>query len=174
MPAFDIRRATHADAVTLGHIGVATFVESYTADIDGPSMMAHCTSQHAQAVYERYLGAARSGAWLAEHAGTCAPIGYALNCAPDLPITTDDRDLELKRIYVLSKFHGQGIAAALMEAATEHARAAGARRLLLGTYEDNHRAMAFYAKHGFETVGTRKFDVGGKLYDDIIMAKRLG
>ena len=174
MPAFNIRQASLTDAETLGHIGVATFVESYTTDIDGPSMMAHCTGQHAQAVYERYLGAARSGAWLAEYAETCAPIGYALNCAPDLPIETDDTDVELKRIYVLSKFHGQSVAAALMEAATDHARAAGATRLLLGTYEDNHRAMAFYAKHGFETIGTRKFDVGGKLYDDIIMAKPLG
>jgi len=174
MPLFNIRRATDADTETLGHIGVATFIESYTTDIEGPAMIAHCTREHSKSVYETYLRAPETGCWLAEHADTSAPIGYALNCKPDLPIETSPADLELKRIYVLSKYHGQGIAAALLQAALRHASETGAPRLLLGTYEDNHRAMAFYGKNGFETVGTRKFNVGGKIYDDIIMAKSLG
>jgi ribosomal protein S18 acetylase RimI-like enzyme len=82
-------------------------------------------------------------------------------------------DLELKRIYVLSKLHGRGLAADLLDAAIKHARTQNAPRLLLGTYEENHRAMAFYTKHGFETIGTRQFNVGGKIYDDIVMAKPL-
>jgi len=174
MPDFKIRRATHADAVTLGHIGVATFVESYTTEIGGAAMMAHCSDQHSTLAYETYLTAPKTGCWLAEHADTGAPIGYALNCTPDLPIDFDEADIELKRIYALSKYHGKGVAAALILAAIEHAQMIGAKRLLLGTHEDNQRAKAFYAKYGFTTIGTRKFNVGGNLYNDHILAKTIG
>lgn len=173
MPNFLIKPATHADAEMLGHIGVATFVESYTDDIDGAAMVAHCTREHAQTRYETYLAEPSTGCWLAVHSDTHAPVGYALTCTPDLPVATTDSDIELKRIYVLSQMHGQGVALALLEAAIVHAKANGRARLLLGTYEANHRAMAFYTKQGFEMIGTRQFNVGGKIYDDIVMAKPL-
>jgi diamine N-acetyltransferase len=78
---------------------------------------------------------------------------------------------ELKRIYLLSRFQGSTIASALMQAVVAHAQ--GARRLLLGVKDDNHRALSFYAKHGFETIGTRRFDVGGRTYDDFVLARPL-
>lgn len=173
MPEPSIRIASQRDAQTLSHIGVATFVESYSDIIDGAAMMAHCTREHSKATYTTYLAAADTKAWLAEAPNTHAPIGYALNCKPDLPILLHSRDLELKRIYVLSKFHGSGIAACLVEAAIDHARQSNAPRLLLGTYEGNHRALAFYKKYGFAQIGTRQFQVGDNIYDDIVMAKQL-
>ncbi|MEM9667461.1 MAG: N-acetyltransferase [Pseudomonadota bacterium] len=168
-----VRRASEEDAEALAHIGVATFIESYTEDIEGPAMVAHCTNQHSREVYEQYLADPRGACWIAEYQPTGAPIGYAVNCKPDLPIELDASDLELKRIYALSRTHGTGIGQALMQAAINQARHVGARRLLLGTYEENYRAMTFYRKHGFEKVGERAFNVGGKIYDDIIMALTL-
>jgi ribosomal protein S18 acetylase RimI-like enzyme len=79
--------------------------------------------------------------------------------------------VELKKIYVLSRFHGSGIALQLLNAAVKHA--AGLNRLLLGVKADNHRAIAFYHKQGFDEIGTRRFDVGGTLYDDIVLARDL-
>lgn len=172
MPIINIQDATAKNAETLGHIGVATFVETYSDTIPGPAMMAHCTHEHSAARYAAYLDDERSCAWISEHSETGAPVGYALNCVPDLPVQLLDGDIELKRIYVLSKYHGHEIGAALLRAAESHARSLNAPRLLLGTYEGNDRATAFYKKHGFETIGTRKFDVGGKVFDDIVMAKR--
>ncbi len=173
MTDIPLRRAVADDAERLAHIGVATFIDSYTFDIDGASMVAHCTRQHARAVYEAYLADPACALWLAEYAATGAPIGYAVTCPPDLPVALEPGDLELKRIYVLSRSHGTGTGERLMLAALEEARTRGAPRLLLGTYQDNRRAVAFYTCHGFELIGTRKFAVGGMLYDDIVMAKRL-
>ena len=173
MTSFQIRAASLSDAEMLGHIGVATFVESYSDQIEGQAMVRHCTEQHSAGVYAQYLRAPDTGCWLAEHAQTGAPIGYALNCTPDLPIDTAPSDIELKRIYLLSRFHGQGIADALLQASIDHARARHCTRLLLGTYEDNQRAIGFYAKHGFVSIGTRKFNIGGKVFDDTILAKQL-
>jgi ribosomal protein S18 acetylase RimI-like enzyme len=173
MSEFRIRRAGPDDAECLSHIGVATFIESYSQDIDGVSMVTHCSRQHARAVYEQYLAAPTSTLWIAEYAATGAPIGYALNCPPDLPVPLEPGDIELKRIYTLSRFHGTGIGAALLEASFSDARARAAPRLLLGTYKENHRAVAFYTKKGFTLAGTRKFQVGDRLFDDIVLAKRL-
>jgi ribosomal protein S18 acetylase RimI-like enzyme len=173
MTDFRLRRAAPEDAEALSHIGAATFLETYTEIIDGADMIAHCTRQHSRAVYAAYLADPRVSVWIAEYAATGAPVGYAVNCLPDLPVALQDGDIELKRIYAFSRFHGAGIGAGLMHAAIEDARARGAPRLLLGTYQDNHRAVAFYTRHGFALIGTRQFQVGTKLFDDIVMAKTL-
>jgi ribosomal protein S18 acetylase RimI-like enzyme len=60
-----------------------------------------------------------------------------------------------------------------MSAAVEAARAAGAPRLLLGVYGGNARALAFYARQGFTEAGTRRFQVGANLYDDLVLARPL-
>lgn len=168
-----IRPAGPEDAERLAHIGVATFIDSYTYDIDGAAMVAHCTRQHSPEVYAGWLSGPAASAWLAEYITTGAPIGYAVNCPPDLPVPAEPGDIELKRIYLLSRFHGSGAGEALLDAAIEDARQRGAPRLLLGTYQDNHRAVAFYEKHGFALAGNRRFQVGDAFYDDIVMAKRL-
>lgn len=173
MTDFRIRRAALEDAEALAQIGAATFLETYTEIIEGADMVAHCARQHSRAVYEHYIADAACSVWLAEYAATAAPVGYAVNCPPDLPVAPEAGDVELKRIYAFSRFHGAGIGLRLMEAAIADARARGAPRLLLGTYQDNHRAIAFYRKHGFDLIGTRQFQVGDKLFDDIVLAARL-
>ncbi|MEM9054767.1 MAG: GNAT family N-acetyltransferase, partial [Pseudomonadota bacterium] len=69
--------------------------------------------------------------------------------------------------------HGTGAGKQLNDAATAHALSLKAPRFLLGTYEENQRAIAFYIREGFAQVGTRQFKVGDKLFDDIVMAKPL-
>lgn len=173
MTDFRIRPATAEDTAALAQIGAATFLESYTEIIDGPDMVAHCSRQHSESVYGQYLADPACSTWIAEYAATGAPVGYAVNCPPDLPVAIQPGDVELKRIYCFSRFHGAGIGQALMEAAIDDARRRGAPRLLLGTYQDNHRAVAFYKRHGFELIGTRQFQVGSKLFDDVVMGKTL-
>ncbi len=170
---FLIRRAGPSDAVRLSHIGIATFVESYTEVIDGEAMMGHCTRQHAPSIYESWLKDANAACWIAEYEATKAPIGYAVLCPPDLPVDFANGDVELKRIYVLSRFHGTGAGKHLIQASVSEAERRGAKQILLGTYQDNHRAVAFYNRHGFVQCGTRQFDVGGRLYDDIVMSRQL-
>ena len=170
MSVFTLRQADASDARILSQIGAATFLESFVEVIDGEAIINHCEQQHSVAAYEKYLRDTCARAWIAEYAETGVPIGYALNCAPELDeVAPIDDDIELKRIYVFSRFHACGAGKALMEASIAHAKAQSAPRLLLGTYEANHRAVAFYKKCGFAQIGTRRFFVGGVWYDDIIM-----
>ena len=95
-------------------------------------------------------------------------------------------DIELKRIYLFSRFRtvpvldaaGSPIpnlrpAQALMDAAIADARSLGATRLLLGTHAGNLRAIAFYRRNGFTEAGTRTFQVGNQQCCDLIFAKSL-
>lgn len=174
MSDFTIQEATLADVRTLAQIGAATFLEAFIEEIDGEAIINHCETQHSVATYEKYLSAPGGRAWIARFSKTGAPVGYALNCQPELDeIPPMDGDVELKRIYAFSRAHGTGVGKRLMEASIAHAKTMKAPRLLLGTYQDNHRAVAFYEKHGFQTIGTRRFFVGGVYYDDIIMGLTL-
>ncbi len=81
------------------------------------------------------------------------------------------RPVELQRIYLLRAAQGSGRGAALMAEAVEMARAWGADVLWLGVWENNHKALAFYARHGFREVGEHLFQVGSQTDRDLILAK---
>jgi len=169
---FKLRRAEPGDESALALVGAATFLDAFIHDIPGPDLVAHCEREHSPQTYRRFLEQTdpRWACWLAEHRETRAPIGYAVTCPPDLPGDPGPDDIELKRIYCLSRAHGCGAGQALFDAVSAHAQALGAPRIWLGTYEENRRAIAFYQRNGFETVATRQFQVGDQLFDDIVMA----
>lgn len=166
----EIRACTAADAPALSLVGQATFLESYADVLPGADILAHCAKQHAAGVYAEWLRSKAHRLWIAEMAEGKAPVGYAVLASPDLPVTASAGDLELKRIYLLHRFQGAGLGKGLLEAVSDGARAAGARRLLLGVYGRNRRAIAFYARQGFIQVGVRKFEVGANTYDDLVLA----
>lgn len=80
---------------------------------------------------------------------------------------------ELSKCYVLPGHHGAGVAAALMGAALDAARRRGAVGIWLGVNEENARAQRFYGKQGFERVGMKHFQVGGRLEDDYVYERAL-
>lgn len=99
-------------------------------------------------------------------------IGYSVLTPPDLPGAIEG-DIELRRIYLLSRFQGGGMGRRLMEAAVQEAGDRRFRRLLLGVYGENHRALAFYRRMGFAEIGTREFWVGTKCCSDFVLARTL-
>ncbi len=170
IPKFNIRPATPKDAANLALIGATTFVDAYCDILPGKNITAHCAKEHSKARYQDFLQRAKMGAWIAEMSQTGAAIGYALNLSPDLPVKIEKGDIELKRIYLLSRFQRCGAGAALLAASVSHARENGAGRLLVGVYDRNDKAIAFYRRSGFEEIGTREFQVGDDFYHDLVLA----
>ena len=125
-------------------------------------------------VYEDWLIGGEARLWLAEAAEGRAPVGYLVMTAPDLPLADlGPGDVEIKRIYVLHRFHGDKVGWALMKTALDAARRTGKTRALVGVYGKNDRAIAFYKRVGFTVIGERKFRVGATLHDDLILALAL-
>ena len=168
---FRIRRAGTEDAPALALVGAATFLETFLDLIPGPDLLLHCQTQHSEAAYRDLLSRPQTDAFLAEHPATNAPLGYAVACPPDLPVDTAPDDLELKRIYLFSRAQGSGAATALLRESLAFAREMNAPRLFLGTYEDNARAIRFYEREGFQSCGRRRFRVGHREFDDLVMVR---
>jgi diamine N-acetyltransferase len=166
-----LRRAGVADAGKLSIIGGATFIESFANDHDGDEVVRFLTEEHAPNWYATRLTDPAKAAWLVEEAVGC-PVGYAFAQPAALPGTDAAIDFELKRIYMLSKWHGGGWGAKLFAAAEDEARARGATRLVLSVYVENFPAQKFYAARGFETIGRWVFE-GFDSSEDFILAKTL-
>ena len=66
----------------------------------------------------------------------------------------DDAAWEICRMYVDAEARGIGLAADLLRTAQDHARAAGAERLVLWTDTRFTRAHGFYEKHGYVRQGS--------------------
>ncbi|MFL6709340.1 MAG: GNAT family N-acetyltransferase [Massilia sp.] len=171
--ALTIRRATQDDQDALALVGQSTFLETFAGILDGSAIVEHCRRAHCAAYYRDVLGDPAAAIWMAESPDGKAPVGYAVLTRPDLPGADAGRDLELKRIYLLSRFHGGGAGKRLLQHAVAFATAAGAARLMLGVYAGNEAAIAFYLRQGFVHFSHRQFNVGGRLYDDHVLSLTL-
>ena len=167
-----LRRAAANDAARLALIGAATFLESFANDHPGDALVDFTTNHHSVATWAETLAHPGTAVWLVEEAAG-APVGYAVLADATLPGTTSG-DAELKRIYVLSKWHGTGTGRGLFEAAEQEAHRRGADRLVLSVYTRNHRAIAFYEARGFKTIGRATFAEFPEAFSDFVMAKPLG
>jgi ribosomal protein S18 acetylase RimI-like enzyme len=185
-----LRRATIDDAPALALVGAATFLEAFTWMLPGTDIIAHCAKNHTAEAYRSSLAKSDTRITLAETAASGAPVGYAMLAAPDLPsFDLMPGDIELKRIYLLSRFRSRRTAPildtagapipnlsagqALMNAAVADAQSMGCHRLLLGTNADNQRAISFYRRNQFADAGRRIFQVGSQCCCDLIMARLL-
>lgn len=169
----NIRPCASGDESALALIGQATFLETFAGILAGQGILTHCTQAHAVALYRTWSADPDYSLWLAEAQPGGAPVGYMVIAPPQLPLPDTAGDLELKRIYLLSKFQGGGLGKRLISTAVTHSSDAGAKRLLLGVYAQNEPAIGFYERLGFNKLGTRKFNVGGQEYDDYIMGLSL-
>jgi ribosomal protein S18 acetylase RimI-like enzyme len=168
-----IRRATAGDAAALAEFGARTFFETFAKDNTPEDMRLHLASAWAPELQRAEILDERIDTLLAcDRQDRLA--GFAqlrIGHAPEGIATV--QPVELLRFYVDQPWQGRGVAAALMQAVQEQARAHGARELWLGVWERNARAQAFYRKHGFRQVGTQIFVVGTDPQTDFVMLREL-
>jgi ribosomal protein S18 acetylase RimI-like enzyme len=180
-----LRPATLADAPALALIGAATFLEAFTWMLPGSDIVAHCSRHHTVEAYAEYLAKSTTRITLAT-AGSFptnpSVVGFTLLTEPDLPtFDIQPTDIELKRIYLLSRFRSMPVtsypgvrpAQAMLNTAVSDAQSLGRMRVLLGVNDGNQPALNFYYRNGFVAVGTRSFQVGSLTCSDLILAKSL-
>ncbi|WP_305094859.1 GNAT family N-acetyltransferase [Prescottella sp. R16] len=146
----------------------------------------HATQEDIAAFVDEVLSAERFSEYLTDPARTVLEataggevVGYVM-LVEGMPDDHDIRSavslqptMEISKLYVLPDRHGSGVSAALMEAAIAHAREAGCAGVWLGVNQENVRAQKFYAKNGFEKVGTKTFRVGNQIHHDFVMQRSL-
>ena len=81
---------------------------------------------------------------------------------------------KLHKVYLLSRFHGQGYGTLMLKHACRRCRELGFSRVRLNVNKHNARAIAAYERNGFTRVESVKIDIGdGFFMDDYVMEKTL-
>lgn len=167
-----IRKCTEEDARLLSAIASSTFLETYAGLLPTDEILAHCDVHYSATKFSEALKSSEFSAAVLETQPISTAIGYRV--LEQVKVETDAfliHDFELKKLYVLGRFHGTGLGRALISEAVAEAGKRGARRLVLGVYEKNASAIRFYERIGFRPIGERSVRVGSLNLRDILMAR---
>lgn len=177
MVAVDVSRAGLWDAEALSDVAAATFPLACPPN---------ATPEDIEVFIEEVLSYERFGEYLSDPRRTVLKatkdnkiVGYAMTMdgEPEDPtvakVVTLRPILEISKMYVLPGQHGTGVSTALMDAVVVYARSTGHAGVWLGVNQHNQRAHRFYTKNGFETVGTKTFQVGSQLHHDFVMQRAI-
>lgn len=100
-------------------------------------------------------------------------LGYLkLNFKDAQTEKVEENHFEIERIYVLKAYLGQKLGQILFDEAIEIGKEKNLDYVWLGVWEENHRALKFYNKNGFEIFGKHDFVLGEDVQTDLLM-KRL-
>lgn len=172
-----VRPATSADLPALTDLAARTFPLACPPNMPESSMNAFIAAHLSTARFEEYLTGVASQVLVVDDGDGLA--GYTLTFSREpydehlASLVRHRPTVELSKCYADPRAHGTGVSARLMDAVVEAARAEGAASVWLGVNGRNLRAQRFYAKHGFEVVGERRFVVGGHTEDDLVLERQL-
>lgn len=164
------RDATVPDGPALAEMGRRCFQETFGPHFPAGDMALHLERMFGPEGLPAELRDPDLRVRMAEEGGEIA--AYLKLSPMHLPVPHEPGALEVKQLYVLAPWQGAGVAAALMDWAEAAGRAEGAPALYLSVWEHGARAIAFYARRGFEKVGEAPFRLGTRAYRDPVM--RLG
>lgn len=176
-----MRRAQEADVAALAALAAVTFPLACPPHTSDAAKAVFIARNLSQASFERYLADPTRAIFVADAGADAGDglTGYTMLVAGEptdadvAAAVTRRPTIELSKCYVHPDAHGGGIAAALMAASIAHAEASGAWAMWLGVNQLNARAQRFYAKHGFERVGVKRFLVGDRFEDDFVYERAL-
>ncbi len=102
------------------------------------------------------------------------PVGYFKLVLNDNHKNVPSPDnCRLERIYVLNEFIPMKLGQQLLNNAEEKARELKLDTMWLSVYIENNRAIRFYQKNGFTSIGELDFMVNGSIYKNYVLLKNL-
>ena len=172
MELLTIRLATEGDAEPIAHLSRETFYETFAAQNSTENMDKFMNEQFTHERLKQEVGAEGNIFLLAELNGEV--VGYArLHESVNPPELKDIPSLEIARIYSIQSLIGKGIGSALMKECIATAKNRNKQIIWLGVWKENHRAIAFYERWGFEIFAEHDFVLGDDVQKDWLMRKSL-
>lgn len=169
-----IRLARDEDIGALADLAARAFRDAFEADNHASDIDSYLRNSLSVESVQAEFDDANNIFLIAYFDGNEIPAGYAkLSTATQHPDVGDQTAIEIERLYADKPAIGQGIGAALMRTCLDKAEALGCRAIWLGVWERNVRAIRFYERWKFETVGARPFTLGSDSQNDLVMTRKL-
>jgi diamine N-acetyltransferase len=160
-----IREANISDVGLLSELGRQTFFQTFADQNTKEDMDLYLNETFNLKSVSDQLRDENSYFFIIEYDGV--PAGYS-------KLRKDGQDaLEIERIYIAKKFQGKKLGKELMEHCVEFAKQKNYKRIWLGVWEKNEKAIAFYEKFGFIPFGSHVFILGTDPQTDLLMEKDL-
>ncbi|MEZ4991035.1 MAG: GNAT family N-acetyltransferase [Saprospiraceae bacterium] len=167
-PDIRIEKCGPDDLLKLRDLAIRTFVDTYAIHNTEEVMADYLQQAFNKQQLQRELSHPESEFYVL----ICGPdwVGYIkLNEGSAQTENQGGEAMEIERIYVDNRFHGQGLGKMMIVKALAVAREKNKERIWLGVWEHNPRAIRFYQGQGFEKTGTHVFRIGGEDQIDWVM-----
>ena len=167
-----IRKINIDDLETLRNLSIQTFKETFEEVNTEEDMQKYLDENLSIEKLKTELENANSKFYFAENNDEI--LGYLkLNFKDAQTEKLEENHFEIERIYVLKAFLGQKIGQILFDKAIEIGREKNLEYVWLGVWEENHRAIKFYEKNGFEIFGKHDFVLGEDVQTDLLMKMKI-
>ena len=165
-----IRKADSGDARQLATLAERTFRDTFSTLNTAENMALYCRNSFGAAIQAGEIANSNMITLLGEEASGL--VGFTqLRWARAPDCISAEAPGEIRRFYVLKKWHGTGVSHALMEACLAEIQRRGSDVAWLGVWERTPRAISFYRKFGFLEVGDHAFPMGRDTQRDMVMAR---
>lgn len=167
-----IKKCVLKDLPALQKISIETFTETFK-DQNSP--------EHLTAYLEKAYNLEQLEQELTNHSSLFFFVYLNQEVAGYLKVNTDEAQseamgadsLEVERIYIKKKFQKHGLGKQLLNKAIEIALDQKKKKVWLGVWEENKKAITFYQKKGFVQTGAHSFYMGDDEQIDLLMTKTL-
>jgi diamine N-acetyltransferase len=167
-----IRHATEEDAWLIADISHQTFYETFASGNSPENMHKFLKEQFTKGRLVLEVGRPENTFLLAYNGAEVA--GYAKLREFRAPASLRRVPaLEIARLYAMTSMIGKGVGSLLMQTSLDIARQKGKQVVWLGVWEQNHRAIDFYTRWGFEKFDETDFLLGDELQRDWLMKREV-
>jgi ribosomal protein S18 acetylase RimI-like enzyme len=157
-------KATLIDANLLSKIGTTSFLESHGHSASKKDIKNYVSSKFSVSQFERELKNPKNLYYIVyfgeEPAGYSKMVFNVPNA--NVPIKNATK---LERLYVLQKYHDLKLGLELFNFNVSLSKQENQAGMWLYTWIENHRAIKFYTKVGFEIVGKHNFKISETHYN---------
>lgn len=168
-----LRPATRDDVPALAELGRTSFCATFEHLYRPEDLAAFLEQVYSEEAVAEEVAGAECIHRLAEDAGTLT--GYCKLRAPSWYAQHSDaaNPIALGQLYTAPDRTGQGIGAALMDWAFDHARAQGHDAIQLSVFSENFGAQRFYQRYGFAKIADITFEVGEQIDHEFLYEVRI-
>ena len=171
MSKISFGKAQLSDALRLSVLLKTVYIQTYAVDGITFEFANFITKRFSTEFIEQIIQENSDCLIIAYHNGNpvgVAEIIYESTCPiRKIPVP------ELSKLYVLERFYGQGIGFGLINEAEKAVEQNRHTELNLEVYLHNTRAIAFYERQGYRSIGNVDFPMEANTYENLVMNKKL-
>lgn len=172
LEGLSIRIAQERDVEAIAHLSMQTFRDTFTTSSNRADIEAYLQSHFQIEQISTELADSNNTFLLACSKDSLEPRGYAkLRVGKTESCVIGENPIELERLYVDKTALGQGVGARLMQTCLDRANTQSHDTIWLGVWEENQRAIQFYERWKFVTIGSHVFTLGNDDQNDLLMQR---